>query len=87
MSARSDCRKWLRALFSMRCCLLRRSILITYASDYIGKTLGLGTTLAGALLLGIVTSLPEMISCFVLARIGNFNAWWATLSARICSIL
>lgn len=54
--------------------LVAASILITYASDYIGETLGLGTTLAGALLLGIVTSLPEMISCFVLARIGNFNA-------------
>lgn len=54
--------------------LVTASILITYASDYIGETLGLGTTLAGALLLGIVTSLPEMISCFVLARIGNFNA-------------
>ncbi len=53
--------------------LVTASILITYASDYIGETLGLGTTLAGALLLGIVTSLPEMISCFVLARIGNFN--------------
>ncbi len=54
--------------------LVIASILITYASDYIGETLGLGTTLAGALLLGIVTSLPEMISCFVLARVGNFNA-------------
>lgn len=54
--------------------LVLASILITYASDYIGEALGLGTTLAGALLLGIVTSLPEMISCIVLARIGNFNA-------------
>lgn len=54
--------------------LVIASILITYASDYIGGTIGLGDTLAGALLLGIATSLPEMISCFVLARAGNFNA-------------
>lgn len=54
--------------------LVITSILITYASDYLGESLGLGTTLAGALLLGIVTSLPEMISCFVLARMNNFNA-------------
>lgn len=54
--------------------LLIASVILTYASDYIGETLGMGTTLAGALLLGIVTSLPELISCFVLAKIGNFNA-------------
>lgn len=54
--------------------LVIASILITYASDYIGETLGFGATFAGAILLGIATSLPEMISCFVLARIGNFNA-------------
>lgn len=54
--------------------LVVASIGITYASDYLAETVGLGTTMAGALLLGIATSLPEMISCFVLARIGNFNA-------------
>lgn len=54
--------------------LVGASILITYASDYLGSALGWGTTFAGAILLGIATSLPELISCFVLARIGNFNA-------------
>lgn len=54
--------------------LVCASIAITYASDYLGTKIGLGSTMAGALLLGIATSLPEMISCFVLARIGNFNA-------------
>ncbi|MDY5972174.1 MAG: cation transporter [Butyricicoccus sp.] len=54
--------------------LVIASILITYASDYLGTELGWGATFAGAILLGIATSLPEMISCFVLARIGNFNA-------------
>lgn len=54
--------------------LIAASVAITLASDYIGEALGVGTTLAGALLLGIATSLPELITCFVLARIGNFNA-------------
>ncbi len=54
--------------------LILTSVGITYASDYIGETLGMGTTLAGALLLGIATSLPELTSSFVLGRVGNFNA-------------
>lgn len=54
--------------------LVAASIGITYASDYLAVQVGLGTTVAGALLLGIATSLPELISCFVLARLGNFNA-------------
>ncbi len=54
--------------------LILASVGITYASDYIGEALGMGTTLAGALLLGIATSLPELTSSFVLGRVGNFNA-------------
>lgn len=54
--------------------LVITSIAITYASDYLAVELSLGTTVAGALLLGIATSLPELISSFVLARLGNFNA-------------
>lgn len=59
-------------LFSIA--LVCSSIAITIASDIVGTKLNLGATLAGALLLGIATSLPELISCFVLAKIGNFNA-------------
>ncbi len=55
-------------------CLIAVSILLTYASDTLGAALGFGATAAGALLLGVVTSLPELISCFVLAKARNFNA-------------
>lgn len=60
------------ALFSVL--LIAASILITYLSDLVGKQLNLGTTLAGALLLGVATSLPELTSCFTLAKEGNLNA-------------
>lgn len=50
------------------------SIGITYASDLVAIKLNLNVTLAGALLLGIATSLPELASCIALAKIGNLNA-------------
>ena len=54
--------------------LVAASISITYVTDLVAIKLNLGVTLAGALLLGIATSLPEVTSCFALAKIGNFNA-------------
>lgn len=49
------------------------SILITYITDIISVRLNLGTGFAGALFLGIATSLPEVTSCISLTKIGNFN--------------
>ncbi|WP_252238441.1 cation transporter [Clostridium sp. VAP51] len=49
------------------------SVLITYITDIISTRLNLGTGFAGALFLGIATSLPEVTSCISLAKIGNFN--------------
>lgn len=60
------------ALFSVL--LIISSIGITYVSDIVASKLNLDVTLAGALLLGIATSLPELASCIALAKIGNLNA-------------
>lgn len=60
------------ALLSMLLVLV--SIGLTFATDIIAHRLNLGMTLAGALLLGIATSLPELTSSISLVRLGNFNA-------------
>ncbi len=54
--------------------LVTSSILITLVTDKLATELNLGATLAGALFLGVVTSLPELTSCVALARKNNFNA-------------
>lgn len=54
--------------------LVGMSIALTYVSDAIADKLDLGKTFAGALLLGITTSLPELVSSLSLCRRGNFNA-------------
>lgn len=54
--------------------LVGMSIAITYVSDAIADKLDLGKTFAGALLLGVTTSLPELVSSISLCRRGNFNA-------------
>ena len=54
--------------------LIASSILVTYVTDIIAEEFNLGATFAGALLLGIATSLPELASSINLAKIGNFNA-------------
>lgn len=54
--------------------LVTASIAITFVSDQMAMKLNLDVTLAGALLLGIATSLPELASCITLAKIGNLNA-------------
>ena len=49
------------------------SIVITYITDEISIRLGLGAGLAGALFLGVATSLPELSSTIALFRIKNYN--------------
>ncbi len=49
------------------------SIVITYITDEISIRLGLGAGLAGALLLGVATSLPELSSTVALFKIKNYN--------------
>lgn len=54
--------------------LVSASIAITFISDSLATTFNLGTTFAGALLLGFTTSLPEVVSTFTLVKRGNINA-------------
>lgn len=49
------------------------SIAITYVTDIIAVKLNLGAGLAGALFLGIATSLPEVSSTIALFRMKNYN--------------
>ncbi len=50
------------------------SILLTQATDSLSERLSLGKTVAGAVFLGIATSLPELTSSINLVRLKNFNA-------------
>lgn len=50
------------------------SIGLTFATDILAQKLNLGMTIAGALLLGVATSLPELTSSISLVRMKNFNA-------------
>lgn len=54
--------------------LVGASIGITFLSDMIAEAIGLTAGVAGALLLGIATSLPELTSTMALCAKGNFNA-------------
>ncbi len=54
-------------------CLVGVSIGITYATDYIASTYNIGSSVAGAIFLGVATSLPEVITCLELVRLKNFN--------------
>ncbi len=50
------------------------SVIITYITDKIAVQYQLGASLAGALFLGVATSIPELASSIALVRKGNFNA-------------
>lgn len=50
------------------------SIMLTQVTDELSKQLQLGATVAGAIFLGVATSLPELSSSLSLAKMGNFNA-------------
>ena len=54
--------------------LVAMSIIVTYFTDIIAEKLNLGASLAGAIFLGVVTSLPELTSSIALVRKRNFNA-------------
>ena len=54
--------------------LVGASIAMTYLTDIVADNLGLGKTFAGALFLGVATSLPELISSCTLCSRGNYNA-------------
>lgn len=54
--------------------LVGASIVVTYMTDLLQARLNLGASLAGALFLGVVTSLPELTSSVALVRHRNFNA-------------
>lgn len=49
------------------------SIMMTYITDDIAVTYNIGAGLAGALFLGVATSLPEVSSTIALFRMRNFN--------------
>lgn len=54
--------------------LVTMSIVVTFFTDKLQEKLNLGASIAGALFLGIVTSLPELTSSITLVRHKNFNA-------------
>lgn len=54
--------------------LIGLSICMTYLTDIVSDKLNLGKTFAGALFLGVATSLPELISSVTLCHRKNFNA-------------
>lgn len=54
--------------------LVVASIIITKITDVIDKQYNLGASLAGALFLGVATSIPELASSISLVKKGNFNA-------------
>lgn len=53
--------------------IIALSILITYITDNIAGRLNLGTGLAGAIFLGIATSLPEVSSTIALFKMRNYD--------------
>lgn len=54
--------------------LVASSVAITYITDILAAKLNLGSSVAGALFLGVATSIPELTSSIALVRKGNFNA-------------
>ena len=55
------------------------SVALTFLAEYLAEQYGLAKGLAGALFLGVPTSLPEIISSFALLRYGNFNAAYGNI--------
>lgn len=53
--------------------LVALSILLTYLSDELALRLNMGAGLAGALFLGVATSLPELSSTVTLFRLRNYD--------------
>ncbi len=55
------------------------SVAMTFIVDHISATLNMGKGIAGALFLGVATSLPEIVSTVSLVRLGNFNAGYGNI--------
>ncbi len=53
--------------------LVGSSVGLTYATEFIAENYEIGKGIAGALLLGIATSLPEVVSSIELVRLKNFD--------------
>ena len=60
--------------FLMAAGLVAASVAVTYLTDQLSIRLNLSASLAGALFLGVATSLPELSSSIQLVRLKNFNA-------------
>ncbi|MDF9824667.1 cation:H+ antiporter [Breznakia sp. PF5-3] len=54
--------------------LVAVSIILTQVSDKLSKELSLGSTVGGAIFLGVATSLPELSASVSLVKMNNFNA-------------
>lgn len=54
--------------------LVGMSFIVTFFADQLQEKLNLGASLAGAIFLGVTTSLPELTSSITLVRRRNFNA-------------
>lgn len=50
------------------------SISLTFVTDLLSRKYSLGVSFAGAVFLGVATSLPELVSTIQLLRLGNYNA-------------
>ena len=59
--------------------LIGASIGITYLTDWVVTSFKMGSTLGGALFLGIATSLPEMTATITLCHKKNFNAAYGNI--------
>lgn len=50
------------------------SVSLTFVTDLLSRKYSLGVSFAGAVFLGVATSLPELVSTIQLVRLGNYNA-------------
>lgn len=64
-------------LFSLL--LIGASVGITYLTDWVVDSFGIGKTFGGALFLGVATSLPEMTATINLCKKKNFNAAYGNI--------
>ena len=55
------------------------SVAMTYMVDIISEEYNLAKGIAGALFLGVATSLPEIVSTFSLVRLGNLDAGYGNI--------
>lgn len=56
------------------CSLVIASIIITYLTNQLAIKFNLSASIAGALFLGVATSLPELVSTFELVKLKNINS-------------